>query len=527
MRARWIKIFRCGASLGMFLFTGLLFVDFRGWLSPAAGEIILYPQFVPSLLRCAHGVLLEAGGWIVVLMVTLCIGRIYCSFICPLGTLQDLLIRFVRVGRSCSWRYRSPYTVLRYSILVLTVVLLLSGKNLLLNLFDPFSIFGRMMNALVRPVVILFQNTCAVTLEHLGIFFCVREHLVSIPFVVTGVAMTWFLLVLWLAMHHGRLYCNAICPVGTLLGLVSNISFLGLRVDDTSCIECRKCVNVCKAECIDLETKTVDMSRCVGCFNCLAECKMGAISYTWRGRWIGGLIRTSTNPGRRHFFLSCGVTLLALGGWATYGVAKGRRRKRGQGRVPDEPLPPILPPGAICRDRFIRTCTACHLCVSGCPSQILLPVLLEYGVSGFMQPKINFQGGYCTYECTLCGNVCPTGAIQPLKVEQKKLVQIGRARFYKKNCVVMTDKTACGACAEHCPTKAVHMVPYGEYQGRELLIPELNDMVCIGCGACEYACPSRPWKAIRVQGNSVQAWARAPVVKKMRQEINGQEDFPF
>ena len=163
-----------------------------------------------------------------------------------------------------------------------------------------------------------------------------------------------------------------------------------------------------------------------------------------------------------------------------------------------------------------------HLCISSCPTQVLLPSLFEYGVAGILQPKMDYTASYCNFDCVICGQVCPSGAILPLDTESKKLVQIGRAVFIKEDCVVVEKNKDCGACSEHCPTKAVSMVPYGQ-----LVIPEVNDDLCIGCGACEHACPAHPHRAIYVVGNSVHLTAQKPKSKKIKDSFDSNQDFPF
>jgi ferredoxin len=148
--------------------------------------------------------------------------------------------------------------------------------------------------------------------------------------------------------------------------------------------------------------------------------------------------------------------------------------------------------------------------------------LFDYGLGGVFQPKMDYWVSYCNYDCTLCGSVCPSGAILPLPPEEKKLVQMGKAKFVKDDCIVITKKTDCGACSEHCPTKAVHMVPY-----EKLMLPETKEEVCIGCGACERTCPTKPRKAIYVEANVVHQRAEKPQVKKLEQEPLNTTDFPF
>jgi ferredoxin len=146
---------------------------------------------------------------------------------------------------------------------------------------------------------------------------------------------------------------------------------------------------------------------------------------------------------------------------------------------------------------------------------------MEYGLVGLFQPYMDAANGYCNFECTQCSEVCPNSAILPLTVEEKKLTQIGIVKFIKENCVVYTDETLCGACSEHCPTKAVKMIRYKE----KLNIPEVETDICIGCGACEHACPVRPHRAIYVDGNAVHQVAKAPKEEKLEQQKL--EEFPF
>jgi ferredoxin len=183
----------------------------------------------------------------------------------------------------------------------------------------------------------------------------------------------------------------------------------------------------------------------------------------------------------------------------------------------------ISPPGSIGVERFNSKCTACHLCVSACPTQVLQPSFLEYGFTGMMQPRMDNITSFCNFECKICSDVCPTGAILPIDLEKKKLAQIGKSVFVKDNCIVQTQKTDCGACSEHCPTKAVRMIPF---EGK-LFIPETRDDYCIGCGACEFACPTKPHKAIYVEGNRVHQLAKKNVEEKKQEKIDYKEEFPF
>jgi ferredoxin len=195
------------------------------------------------------------------------------------------------------------------------------------------------------------------------------------------------------------------------------------------------------------------------------------------------------------------------------------------GQTPFKREHPIAPPGAVSFEHFNKRCVGCHLCVAKCPQKVLKPATLEYGLRGFMQPRVVFSlEHFCNFDCVVCGEVCPEGAILPLKMEEKHLTQMGRVVFIKENCVVYARNENCGACSEHCPTQAVKMVPYGDPEVG-LTIPETNVDLCVGCGACESICPALPYLAIYIDGNQVQLKAK-PVPKEEVQEVQ-LDDFGF
>ena len=519
-----LKTFRVGVSMVFFALIALLFIDFRNIVAPSVAGGVLYLQFVPSLLQYVNTAALGAAGFIVIVILTVLFGRVYCSTLCPLGTLQDVIGFVARKKRKRHiFQFSEPHDVLRYSILTLTVLLLIAGSGLLLNLLDPFSSFGRIFANLIRPVVLFLNNVAAVMLEQLGVYALPRVRWAVFAPVSAGISLATLLLVVWLAATRGRLYCNTVCPVGALLGLVAKISFLRIGIDPGACKGCNLCEGVCKAGCIDFRQKTVDSSRCVSCYNCFAVCPRDGMRFEIRWRRQAPAVQPDRE--RREFLLNSGVFLLGLTG-VTEPTGKIIIQSKPT-TIPERVTCPVSPPGSGSIAHFTATCTACHLCVSACPSRVLVPSFLEFGLAGMMQPRMNFHTGHCNYDCTICLDVCPSGAILPLKVEEKKLTQLGVAKFIKENCVVFTDNTDCGACSEHCPTKAVDMVPYPNPANKKLKIPEMKADYCIGCGGCEHACPTKPYKAIYVDGNPVHKIAKKPVVKKIEVKVDANEDFPF
>jgi ferredoxin len=187
-------------------------------------------------------------------------------------------------------------------------------------------------------------------------------------------------------------------------------------------------------------------------------------------------------------------------------------------------LTPITPPGSVSLKHFKEKCTACHLCVTHCPQQILKPAGFNFGFNYAFKPHLVFyEMAFCNYNCKVCSEICPNGAIRFLTDEEKKTTQIGIAQFNKNNCIVFTDNTSCGACSEHCPVQAVKMETYKD----GLTLPHVYGELCIGCGGCESICPVRPVKAINILANEVHQIAQKPPQEEMEQIDTEELDFGF
>lgn len=502
-----------------FLSVFLVFVDFRSLIPSKYTKLLLAFQFLPSAMKYYDLRTVASAGFVAVLILTLFTGRTYCSFLCPLGIGQDIFSwiggkfrkRFRRYG------YKRPHTFLRYSILAVVLVVTMIWGIYMLTLLDPYSIFGRFMTFFMKPVIMAINNSLSNLLGKFDIYTLSHSPVAPFSLVMYTIPVAFFLLVGVMSFTKGRFYCNVICPVGTLLGLLSKVSILRIKIDESACTRCGRCSMRCKSSCIDFLKHDVDVSRCVGCFNCINNCQDDAISY--------GLVRITrkehkTDESRRAAIVA-GLMLF-------FGISAITRAQDKKAPVPkklstvkEEKDFPVCPPGAVSISEFNKKCTACSLCINACPNGVLQPAYKEYGLAGMMQPVMNYHKSFCTYKCTVCTEICPTYALKPLMLEAKQLTQLGKARFIKDNCIVKTEKTACGACSEACPTKAVYMVPF---EGN-LLIPEVNTDICIGCGHCEFACPTHPYKAIYVNGNAIHAAATKPVNEKP--DIETPTEFPF
>lgn len=458
---------------------------------------------------------------VILTVLTLLLGRIYCSVICPMGILQDIINWISRktVNKKKRFRFSPAKNLLRWSVLTITVISFLCGFTVLLGLLDPYSAFGRMVTNVFKPVYMAGNNLLESIFSRFGnyTFYQVDASLLSISSFIIGVVT--FLVIGYLAWKHGRTWCNTVCPVGTLLGFVSRFSLFKIRIDENKCTHCMICGTKCKASCIDSKNQKIDYTRCVDCFDCLESCKEGALVYSLPSSILKKKQQVTASDASKRRFLLAGITTAV----ATPKVMAQAQSvlATATGKVSDKRKTPITPPGSISLTHFQAHCTSCHLCVSKCPSHVLKPAFMEYGVGGMMQPTMFFEKGFCNFDCTVCGDVCPNGAIQPLTIEQKHLTQMGRVVFTKENCIVYTDGTSCGACSEHCPTQALSMVPYKD----GLTIPHVDTDICVGCGGCEYVCPARPFRAVHIEGNEVQQEAHPfTEIKEEKIEV---DDFGF
>lgn len=440
-------------------------------------------QLVPALLA------LNVGALLFVLALTIIFGRVYCSVICPMGFYQDIINSLsVKTQKKKRFKYSKPLNWLRWGIVAATILAFFVGFTFLVGLLDPYSAFARITVHVIKPVYLAGNNLLELIFTSFGnhTFYRMSVYLLSVTSLI--IALVTVIAVGIMAATNGRSYCNSICPVGTTLGFLSKFSIFKIRINESTCNSCGKCERTCKASCIDAKNHKIDYSRCVDCFDCINVCSKNAISFSY------GTQTSKKNDdidnSKRNFLISLGLTGIAAG--KVFADSKYISHNTNNNKAKT----PLSPPGSQSHENLLSHCTSCHLCVSKCPANILKPAFTQYGLSGIMQPVMTFEHGFCNYDCTLCSEICPNGAIQKLTKEEKHVLQVGKVNFVKENCIVYTEETNCGACSEHCPTQAVSMVPYKD----ELDIPNTNTDLCVGCGGCEYICPAKPHKAIYVDG---------------------------
>ena len=516
------KVRQTLAAVAFTLIT-LLFVDVSGllhrWLSWLA-EI----QFLPALLAVNVGVV------VALVALTLIFGRIYCSVICPLGVMQDLISRLHSRFKRNRFSHSPERKALRYGFLALFVVALVAGVGSLAALLAPYSSYGRMAENLLRPLWAAGNNVLAAMAERADsyAFYSVDVWVKSLPTLI--IAAVSLVVIGWLAWRGGRTYCNTVCPVGTVLSWLARFSWLKVRIDTGKCNSCGLCERNCKASCIDSKAHKIDYSRCVACGDCIGKCRRGALIFGRPAPYIPRGERAASPSDGHTASTSAGVaapspventggeapvgkaslsrrSFLLGAAMATTAAALAQEKKKVDGglaaiedKQPAERATPIIPPGAYSAQHFAQHCTGCQLCVAQCPNGVLRP---STSLLTMMQPVMSFERGFCRPECTRCSEVCPTDAINPITRADKSAMQIGHAVWIRKNCVPLTDGVDCGNCARHCPTGAITMAPSVAADPKSPKVPVVNESRCIGCGSCEYHCPARPFSAIYVEGHEL------------------------
>ncbi len=363
----------------------------------------------------------------VVVLLTILFGRFYCSLICPFGILQEIGAFVLRIKKKNSYTLNYPA---KYFISAVVFGALAGGSAVLLRYIEPYTYFGS-----------------ALTLSIVGIVA--------------------FVTVLVIVFLKNRFFCTNICPVGAILGLLSKISLNKLYISD-SCVSCGMCGKSCPAGCIDYKNKTIDNETCLKCLKCLEVCPKGGIKF--------GIKPQKFSLKRRELLVSAGA--LALFGLM---IKAGIEIKD---KIAEKFKDIILPPGAGSEERFVNKCLNCNLCVNNCPNKIIVKADKD-----FSAVHLDYTRGACDKNCAKCGEVCPSGAIKRLKLEDKQKTRIGMAMIKADVCM------KCGLCSEACP--------YGAITFSKGKAPEFNASKCVGCGACKNACKSGAIEIFAVKEQSI------------------------
>jgi len=489
---RFLQILRILTQAGFFgLFLYLLFdTHFTGkdYIGPVETFFHFDPLLALATSLAARAIFASFALAAVTIVVTFVAGRFVCGWVCPLGAVQQFFSFIFRRAKLLNPKKIEWQSRLAWKYYVLIFVLVGSIFTLdLVGILDPLSFLYRSFVTGIIPwfartsssfIALLYGLKASSIGDAAAQFFGTlslnqtfrQGFLISLLFV--GIAL--------LNISKERFWCRYLCPAGALLGLLSRWNIGKVRVDEEKCIKCNLCSLHCQTQANPYPNEEWRSSECVYCYTCAAICPTSAVSFPVKA--TPEKIE-SINLSRRKLIFTSLLSLVTVPFFRITPAGKRASSKL------------IRPPGALPETQFLQKCVKCGECMKACPTNALQPALGEAGPEGIWTPVLAPKIGYCEYYCSLCTQVCPTGAIKELTIEEKIKVKIGTAWVNKNRCIPYALGTPCIVCEEHCPTspKAIKLVktqvllPDGTVQTP--LAPVVDLDLCIGCGICETKCP--------------------------------------
>lgn len=414
---------------------------------------------------------------IFILIVPLIIGRIYCSYLCPVGFLQDLI---QKVALKLKIKQKTVRYLIHINLIILGLCLIsLFFRTSIYGYFDHYSNFIRL--------------------------FSIFDHLLT----KSGLwALIFLVVIAAVPVIRPRWFCLMICPSGTIYSLLARLSLFDVYIND-DCIRC----GLCEAKCptLAIGEGKIEKEKCITCFECLDNCPQNAFKVGFK--FYFKRVKESLSS-KRIFFAK---TMQFLVGVFLFGIHK-KTSAIDKWKFFNE----VVPPGGKNTSLFLDRCVGCGMCVSVCPTKVLAPDFRKSILTSTMVPVMDYDSSYCSYECNICMSVCPSPALSYLSLRQKKQTKIGSSSLDKNVCIPYVKNQECGACAEHCPSGAIEMKSIGD-----VMAPVIDTNYCIGCGACQYICPTVPKKAIVVKAQKIHSAAYDPRKKDPKLELQESNEFPF
>lgn len=458
---------------------------FFRWDPLAAAAVLLAAKtFIPLLLPS----LLIVG-------LTVIFGRVFCGWVCPMGTLLDSAGKMI----NSSPQHATSLRATKYIVLTIILISSLFGLQLV-GFFDPFSILIRGMTLAVDPVFNLivsgfFDPIYRYAPEWLSnltepVYAILRDTVLPHNqsfFLLSTLSGTILIAIVAMEKFGKRFWCRNLCPLGAMLALFSRFSIFR-RFPERSCKDCQQCAPSCRMSAFSSNSKHIHHEECILCMDCVDDCinQQSRFQFSLPGSQI------QTDMSRRAFV---GAALAGISAPLLSNV-------NAAGMLPHSNL--LRPPGTCAGVDFFSKCVRCGECMKVCIQNALQPCFMESGYEGMFTPRLIPRLGYCEFNCTLCGQVCPTGAIHKLNQQEKIKFVIGIALIDKQRCLPFADFTPCIVCEEHCPThdKAIKFkeVTAVNQKGTtiQLMQPYVITELCIGCGICENKCPIPGHSAIQV-----------------------------
>ncbi|MBI5416802.1 4Fe-4S binding protein [Candidatus Poribacteria bacterium] len=413
------------------------------------------------------------------ILATFILGRFFCGWFCPLGTVLDIF-DYIFISKKTNENSIQWEKIRNIKYYILIFVLLSSVINVqLIWLFDPISILFRTFTTSLFPLFdfitrnffdFLYWSGMGTISEPIYIF--IKKAIFSIKppvYELNLFILSFFIVILFLDFLGKRFWCKVICPLGAMFEFISLKSLVNKNINKEKCNQCDLCNKKCKMQ----------KTGCIMCFNCVELCPTKAIDFEFSGNEE----KPDINISRRNLITSSILSALILPGFKLDSLLRNKNFFL------------IRPPGALPEDKFLSQCTRCGDCMRVCITNGLQPTLFEAGTEGLWSPKLVPRLGYCEYNCSLCGQACPTGAIQELSLGKKHQTKIGLAYFDRNRCLPWHKNIDCLVCEEHCPVpdKAIKfkLTEVTNIDGTKVMVkqPHIIEKLCIGCGICENKCP--------------------------------------
>ena len=463
-----------------------------------------YNPFIPSeiflrlspliflTVSIASRTIVKAGLISIVVFVTsIVMGRLFCGWICPMGSTLDAVDASIKKNRLN--KEKANHVLKRWHKYWILIALLTASvfSFQLAGFFDPISILTRTTVTVFYPLFVFVINTMFDLFFALPFFEDMAFELhaflqgkllpvQSVTFIGSMLFALIFLGILLLSKFQKRSWCRSLCPLGALLGLLSRFRVYRRQVSE-ACTSCSICYSKCRMGAIQADYKGTDQSECINCMDCETDCPENAIRFGFYKN-----IQNSKIDLDRRRILGAGLT-----GFATVGLMQiGYKNKVERDKV-------VRPPAALEETDFLDHCIRCGECVRICSTSGagLQLIGLKSGWQGLATPALVTPTGYCEYNCILCGEVCPTGAIPSINIEEKHEVKMGTAHFDKTVCIPWYYGENCMVCEEHCPTseKAIQfseqLVRTIDGKEANIFLPYVDEQKCVGCGICTKVCP--------------------------------------
>ncbi|MBI5029393.1 MAG: 4Fe-4S binding protein [Chloroflexi bacterium] len=452
---KWIRT-RQVVQYGMLALFAILFLTTSQALQLPVNLSNLFSRFDPlqaiMSMIAAREILPLYLPAIVTIVATLVLGRVWCSWICPLGAILELF------GPKGTRKMKPWFRQIKYVFLIVIFVMALFG-SLAFMWLDPITILVR---GVADPISVVWS-----IVENPGFR------------VTTLLSIAMLALVIGLNFIEKRFWCRYLCPLGAIIGLGSKFAWIRRRVNEASCVKCGDCVKQCPMGAIDPETIKNDPAECIMCMDCAAPCPKTAITF---GRQPTPRWHHEFDPSRRELL---GGAATAAAGLVLFNTGFAQTKSNDL----------IRPPGVTNEAEFLDKCIRCDQCVQACATHALHPVSFGMTWDAFWTPVINGSLGYCNNDCNRCGQICPSGAIPALSLEEKRMQKMGIAVLAESLCI------NCMVCEKACQLKAIDRIEIKK-EGKNKPLPVVIENKCNGCGQCEYKCPAPPAIKVYALGNA-------------------------